>query len=201
MADLKAEFLVFKYFVMNELYSINVNLDRVRTEQCYQTKYFEENNKNIWDDIATKNIIITMLSENLNKIINSFYNSNGSDLLTTRRQNPTFIYPKGNNSKNSKSTSDNAFNRPLTQINSDTITLSGRFSPLKNYELSKSNDNNENTSTNFECNSSTNSTIKRKSPNKRPPVVINQFPENQTDFTRLRTVPGEKPYSNAVKTR
>ena len=44
-------------------------------------------------------------------------------------------------------------------------------------------DNNENTSTNFECNSSTNSTVKHKSPNKKPPVVINKFPENETDFT------------------
>ena len=43
-------------------------------------------------------------------------------------------------------------------------------------------DNNENTSTNFECNS-TNSTVKHKSPNKKPPVVINKFPENETDFT------------------
>ena len=90
----------------------------------------------------------------------------------------------------------------MTQINSDTIAPPNRFSPLQNYELSKSkDDNNENTSTNFECNSSTNSTIKRKSPHKRPPVVINQFPENQTDFTSLRTVPGEKRYRNAVKTK
>ena len=39
---------------MDELYGINVNLDHVRTEQCDQTKYFEENKKNMWDDIATK---------------------------------------------------------------------------------------------------------------------------------------------------
>ena len=84
----------------------------------------------------------------------------------------------GNNSKNSKSTSDNAFNHPMTQINSDTITSPNRFSPLQNHELSKSkDDDNENTTTNFECNSNTNSTVKRKSLNKRPPVVINQFPE------------------------
>ena len=31
----------------------------------------------------------------------------------------------------------------------------------------------------------TNSTIQSKSPNKRPSVVIKQFPENQTNFTRL----------------
>ena len=46
----------------------------------------------------------------------------------------------------------------MTQINSD-ITSLNRFSPLQNYELSKSKgDNNENISTNFECNNSTNST-------------------------------------------
>ena len=112
------------------------------------------------------------------------------------------MFQKGNNSKNSKLTSDNAFNHPMTQINSDTITSLNRFSPLQNYELRKSKeDYNENTTTNFECNSSTNSTVKRKSPNKRPPVVINQFPENQADFTRFCTVPSKKPYSNAMKTR
>ena len=79
---------------------------------------------------------------------------------------------------------------------------SNRFSPLLNYELSKNKDNNDkNDFTNFECNSSTNSAIKAKSPNKRLPVVINQFLENQIDFTRHRTVPGKKSYSNAVKTK
>ena len=111
--DLKAEFLVLKSFVMDELYSINVNLDRVQTKQCDQTRYLEENIKNMWDDIATKNMIIKMLSENLKKITNSFYNSNNSDLSTKRQQNPSFVYPEGNDFKNSKLTSDNAFNRPL----------------------------------------------------------------------------------------
>ena len=48
------------------------------------------------------------------------------------------------------------------------------------------NDNNENTSTSFESNTSTNSTVIHKSPNKKPPVAINKFPENETDFTRFR---------------
>ena len=78
--------------------------------------------------LLQKNMIIKMLSENLDKIINSFYNSNDSDLLTKRQRNLSFVYPKGNNSKNSKSTSDNAFNHPMTQINNDTITSPNRFS-------------------------------------------------------------------------
>ena len=100
--------------------------------------------------------------------------------------------------KFSKSTTDNAFNRPMVQINSDAITSPNRFSQLQNYELSKKkDDNHENTSTNFEWNSWKNSTVKRKLPNKRPPVVINQIPENQEDFK----VHGKKPYSNAVKNK
>ena len=50
--------------MIDELYSINVNLDHVRTEQCDQTKYLEENKKKT-DGIATKNMIITRLSKNL----------------------------------------------------------------------------------------------------------------------------------------
>ena len=96
----------------------------------------------MWYDIGTQNMIIEMLSENLNKSTNSFYNSNDSDLLTKHQQNLSFVYPKGNNSKNAKLTSDNAFNCPVTQISSDTITPPNRFSPLQNYELSKSKDHN-----------------------------------------------------------
>ena len=33
----------------------------------------------------------------------------------------------------------------------------------------------------------------------RPPVVINNSPENQHDFHRLKAVPGENSYSKVVK--
>ena len=71
--------------------------------------------------------------------------------MTKRQQNLSFVYSKENNFESSNSTTDNAFNRPIVQINSDTIASPNRFSQLKNYELSKSkDDNHENTSTNFE---------------------------------------------------
>ena len=91
---------MMKSFVMDELYSINVNLGCAWTEQCDQTKYLEENNKNTCDDIAIKNMIIKMLSENLYKITNSFYNSNDSVFFIKRQQNVSFVYPYWNNSKN-----------------------------------------------------------------------------------------------------
>ena len=64
--------------------------------------------------------------------------------MTKRQQNLSFVYSKENSFENSKLTTDNAFDRPITQINSDTIISPSRFSQLQNYELSKSKgDNNE----------------------------------------------------------
>ena len=34
---------------------------------------------------------------------------------------------------------------------------------------------------------------------RRPPVVVNNSPENEHDFRRLKTVPGENLYSEVVK--
>lgn len=75
MTDLKAEFLALKSFVMDELYTINVNLDHSQTEQCDHTEHLEEYNKNMRNVIATKIMIIKMLSESFNKITNFFHNS------------------------------------------------------------------------------------------------------------------------------
>ena len=60
--------------------------------------------------------------------------------MTKRQQNLSFVCSKENSFENSKLTTDNAFNHPITQISSGT----SRFSQLQNYELSKSKgDNNE----------------------------------------------------------
>ena len=74
--SMKAEFIVLKSFVINELYAINLNIDRVRTEQCDQTEQLGVNSKNMWKAIATKNTFIKLLSENHNLIKNSFYETN-----------------------------------------------------------------------------------------------------------------------------
>ena len=58
--------------------------------------------------------------------------------MTKRQQNLSFVYSKENSFENSKLTTDNAFNHPITQISSDTITSPSCFSQLQNYELSKS---------------------------------------------------------------
>lgn len=63
---MKAEFMVLKSSAMNELYAINLNIVRVRTEQCDQTKKLEDNFKNMRKEIVTKNTTIKLLSENHN---------------------------------------------------------------------------------------------------------------------------------------
>ena len=58
--------MVLKSSAMNELYAINLNIVRVRTEQCDQTKKLEDNFKNMRKEIVTKNTTIKLLSENHN---------------------------------------------------------------------------------------------------------------------------------------
>ena len=47
-----------KQFVMYELYAINLNIDRVRTEQSDQTKQLENNSKNMMKEITPINTVI-----------------------------------------------------------------------------------------------------------------------------------------------
>ena len=43
--------------------------------------------------------------------------------------------------------------------------------------------------------------VKLQNVKRRPPVVVNQNPENQSVFIKKRTVPGESLYSEAVKSK
>ena len=43
--------------------------------------------------------------------------------------------------------------------------------------------------------------VKLQNVKRRPPVVVNQNPENQSVFTKKRTVPGESLYNEAVKSK
>ena len=85
--NIKAEFMVSKSFVMNELCTIDLNIDRVWTEQCDKTKQLEDNFKNMWEEIATKNTIIKLLPGNLSQITNSFYKTNNKSIITKNQEN------------------------------------------------------------------------------------------------------------------
>ena len=85
--NIKAEFMVSKSFVMNELCTIDLNIDTLRAEQCDKTKQLKDNFKNMWEEIATKNTIIKLLPENLSQIKNSFYKTNIKSIITKNQGN------------------------------------------------------------------------------------------------------------------
>ena len=87
---------------MNELCAINLNLDRLWTEQGNQVKQLEDNAKNIREEIATKNTIIKLLSENLIQITNSFCKSNNKYIITKNQENGNCELSKDNSVIRSK---------------------------------------------------------------------------------------------------
>ena len=133
--NLKAEFLALKSFVMNELYGIKLSIDRVRTEQCDQTKYLEENTKNLWEEIATKNIIIKFLSENFNQNTNSSYNNKSKDIVTKIQENKNCEPPKDSSFKRPIDSINKRFNESFNNtVNSNSIVSQNRFATLYNDE-------------------------------------------------------------------
>ena len=95
--NINAELMAIKSFVMDELYGFNKTLERVRTEQCDQTKLIEEM-KNLSNENHTKTLIIKTLSENLNTItkqqnvVNKNLNSNTDQYRNLG--NSDFHYPR-----------------------------------------------------------------------------------------------------------
>ena len=215
--NLKAEFLALKSFVMDELYGIKLSIDRVRTEQCDQTKYLEENTKNLWEEIATKNIIIEFLSENFNQNTNSSYNNKNKDIVTEIQENKNCEPPKDSSFKRPIDSINKRFNESLNTVNSNSIVSQNRFATLYNDEsntdTNEQSNENDVITTSFKKISEVDNNRhknnlkqvqhhqynKNNSPNRRPRVVINQHPEKQTVFARPRTVPGDRSYSDAAR--
>ena len=198
--NINAELMAIKSFVMDELYSFNKTLDRVRTEQCDQTKLIEEM-KNLSNENHTKSLIIKTLSENLNTItkqqnvVNKNLNSNtnqygnlgNSDFQYPRRS--ALISKRSNftNTKEGISVSPN----PYELLDHNNIQ----------YDIADENDNN--TNTNNMINPIVNENV--QATKRRPHVVTNNHPENQRIFNRepaiKATVPGGKTYSEVIRNR
>ena len=191
--NINAEIMAIKSFVMDELYSFNKTLDRVRTEQCDQTKLIQEM-KNLSNENHTKTLIIKTLSENLNTVTKekntASYNHN--KLNTDQYQN--FQYPKKFVSISRKS-----------NIANETEGISVSPNPFELLEhnnvqykiLDENNSNIQNTMMNPVINPNDNIQVVKRRPN----VVINNHPENQNVFNRKPIVPGERTYSETIKNR
>ena len=188
--------MAIKNFVMDELYSVNKTLDRVRTEQCDQTKFMKDM-KNLTDENHTKTLIIKTLTENLNTINKEKFITNNQNLNKDQCQDSTdnnsFKYPKRFASLPRKSNLTNA---------AEGISVSPNPFQLKHnkiqYTILDENDSNaHNAMMNPIINRNDNIQVVKR----RPAVIINNHPENQSQFKNIAAVPGEKTYSETVRGR
>ena len=66
---LKAEFLALKCFTKDELNDIREIIEKVLEK--FDQIFYREYTKNLWDEIASKNTIISLLTENINNLSRS----------------------------------------------------------------------------------------------------------------------------------
>ena len=191
--NINAKIMVIKNFVMNELYSF----DRVRTEQCDQTKFMKDM-KNLTDENHKKTLIIKTLTENLDTINKERFITNNQNLNKHQCQDSTnnnsFKYPKRfaslprkinlTNGAEGISVSPNPFQ--LLEHNNIRYTI-----------LDENDSNAHNTMMNPIINTNDNIQVVKR----RPAIVINNHPENQNQFKNIAAVPGEKTYSEIVRGR
>ena len=194
--NINAELMAIKSFVMDELYGFNKTLDRVRTEQCDQTKLIEEI-KNLSNENHTKTLIIKTLSENLNTVTkqqNVINNNKNSNIHQSRNsENSDFQYPRRTSS--------------IPKRSSFTNTTEGISISQNQYQLLDHNNiqyniiDDHNTKTNNMINPIINENV--IATRRRPQVVINNHPENQDIFNKepvtKAIVPGDKTYSEVVR--
>ena len=74
IALIKAELLALESLVIEELYSLSRNMDRIRAK--YDQSKILQKNENFRIKILSKDLIVKMLSESLSQITNSFNKSN-----------------------------------------------------------------------------------------------------------------------------
>ena len=172
--NINAELMAIKSFVMDELYSFNKTLDRVRTEQCDQTKLIEEM-KNLSNENHTKTLIIKTLSENLNTItkqqnvVNKNLNSNTNQYRNLG--NSDFHYPRRSASISKRSNFTNTTEGISVSPNPYELLDHNNIQ----YDIIDENDNNYNT--NNMINPIVNENV--QATKRRPHVVTNNHPENQ----------------------
>ena len=156
-------------------------------------------NRNLKEDTKTYLNII----ENLSKSNNIHLDDSNTD-----KNKSNLNYENGeNNNKdlwqiaNSRQKHIKATNESNRKSNNIHFELSNRFSPLY-HEGQTLATSNLLPNTIKDCSDKTDKSIMSQNiVRKRPPIVINNFPENQTVFPKKKIVPGELPFSDAVKNK
>ena len=215
LEDINAKMMALKAFLMNEIYDLRQEIEkrdknfsknnRSIEEMKSKLQCYERENQILKDENASKkNIIETILNQNneLIKLNNSICSRNqtGIDKDTTIKSSEP---PKQNDFQRPRKTNNRY--TPEKVSTSDTFISPNRFGNLF-YDASikdteeKTDDcftNQESVlfGNNIAVQKKKNENIKN---NRRPLVVPNNHPENQTVYSRKSVVPGEKSYSDAL---
>ena len=156
-------------------------------------------NRNLRDDTKTYLNIIENLSKSNNiHLEDSNTDKNKSNLNYKNGENNNKDLWQIANSRQKHVKTTNESNRKSNNIH---FELSNTFSPLY-HEGQTLATSNLLPNTIKDCSDKKDKNIMSQNiVRKRPPIVINNFPENQTVFPKIKIVPGELPFSDAVKNK
>ena len=155
-------------------------------------------NRNLKDDIKTYLNIIENLSKSNNiHLEDSNTDKNKSNLNYENGENNNKDLWQIANSRQKHIKTTNESNRKSNNIH---FELSNRFSPLY-HEGQTLATSHLLPNTIKDCSDKTDKNMSKNIVRKRPPIVINNFPENQTVFPKKKIVPGELPFSDVVKNK
>ena len=195
-SSLKSELCELKLSLMNEICEIRNSIRDIKAKTDVHSEQVKDN-KRLWDELETKNTIIKLLIDNFKQLADSIGKSNTTvPLLQTPdfSENSNFILPKKYAHKESYDKS-----KPTN------ILSPNRYQLLKptseNTELVSENIQNTDAlrlpGNENKLNRNRNVLTSQNTGSKRPSVVINKYPERQTDFSRPPVVPGTKLFSEA----
>ena len=195
-SSLKSELCELKLSLTNEICEIRNSIRDIKAKTDVHSEQVKDN-KRLWDELETKNTIIKLLIDNFKQLADSIGKLNTTvPLLQTPdfSENSNFILPKKYAHKESYDKS-----KPTN------ILSPNRYQLLKptseNTELVSENIQNTNAlrlpGNENKSNRNRNVLTSQNTGNNRPSVVINKYPERQTDFSRPPVVPGTKLISEA----
>ena len=195
-SSLKSELCELKLSLTNEICEIRNSIRDIKAKTDVHSEQVKDN-KRLWDELETKNTIVKLLNNNFKQLPDSMGKSDTTvPLLQTPdiSENSNFILPKKYAHKESydksKPTNILSPNRyQLLKPTSENIELI--FENIQNTGALclPGNENKLNRNRNVLTSQNTGS--------KRPSVVINKYPEWQTDFSKTPVVPGTKLFSEA----
>ena len=181
---------------MNEICEVRNSIRDKKAKKDVHSKQVKHN-KRLWGELETKNTIIKLLIDNFKQLAGSIGKSNTTVplLLTTNfSENSNFILPKkyARRQSNEKSKPTNILSPNHYHLLEPTSENNELVSEnIQNTDVLRLSENENELSRNRNVLASQNTE------NKRTSVVINKYPERQTDFSRPPTVPGTKLFSEA----